>query len=299
MRILVVSLTVLVAGIGILWAGGQQGGAAANDEAGVKAAIEAYCTSLKSGDLATIMANWVPDADFTDESGNLIKGREAISRLFVGTLADLKAGKTAFKIDTLRFLSADVVVMDGALEFTPPDGSVESNRFSAVWAKKGGKWMIASARDLPETEGQAADRGLREMQWLTGEWVGEDKGTTIRLTVKPELNGKFALMKYEVKGPKETMTIIQVLGWDPTEGALRSWTFDSRGGFGESAWVRDGSVWAGDTTGVLPSGQVGTALNIIRLAGPNSFVWQSTQREVGGQPIPDHEIKYTRVVGNR
>jgi uncharacterized protein (TIGR02246 family) len=292
-------MTVLVAGIGILWAGGQQGGATANDEAGVRAAVEAYAGAMKSGDLSTIMAYWAGDADFTDDTGTCSKGREAISKLFAENLADLKAGKTFIKIDTLRFLSPDVVVMDGAIEFTPADGPLESNRFSSVWTKKSGKWVIASARDLPESEGQAADRGMKEMQWLVGDWVAEDRGTTIRLNVKPELNGKFAIMKYEIKGPKESIAVMQILGWDPTEGALRSWAFDSRGGFGESAWVRDGSVWTGDTAGVLPTGQVGTAVNIIRLTGPNSFIWQSTLREVGGQPIPDHEIKYTRVVGNR
>lgn len=33
--------------------------------------------------------------------------------------------------------------------------------------------------------------------------------------------------------------------------------------------------------------------------GPDSFVWQATEREVEGQPIPDSEIKYTRVQASR
>jgi uncharacterized protein (TIGR02246 family) len=286
-------------GIGMLWAGGQQGAvvtaAPVNDEAGVRAAIDAYSASLRSGDLNAIMGHWAADADFTSDSGEVTRGRDAIGRLFVGSLEDLKAGKTTIKVETLRFLTPDVAAMDGTIEFAPANGPVEINRYSAVWAKKGGRWVIASARDLPEAEGQAADRGMKELQWLAGDWTAQKGDASIKLSVKPDLDGKFAMLRYEIKSPKETINVLQVLGWDPTEGALRSWTFDSRGGFGESAWIREGSVWMGDTIGVLPTGQVGSSLNFIEMKGPNSFVWKSTDREVEGQPIPDAEITYTRV----
>jgi uncharacterized protein (TIGR02246 family) len=291
-----------VAGLGLVWAGGQQGGGAqpaANDEAGLRAAIEAYAKTLKTGDLKAIMNYWAPDADFTSETGEVIKGREAISKLYVENLADLKAGKSVIKIDSLRFLTPEVAALDGAVEFTPPDGPTESNRFGAVWTRKDGRWIIASARDLPEAEGQAADRGRKEMQWLTGEWTAKDRDTTINLNVRPELDGKFALARFEIKGPKQTLLVYQLLGWDPIEGALRSWMFDSNGGFGETLWVRDGATWTGNTAGVLPTGQTGSSVNTLQMMGPDQFKWRVTSREVDGQPIPDSDITYNRVAPKR
>ena len=276
-----------------------QTGVPAGDEASIRTAIEKYATSMKTGDLKQILDNWTADADFTDEDGQIHKGHEAIGKLFTANLKDLKSGKSAIKIESLRFLSPDVATMEGSIEFTPENGVVEFNRFGAVWAKRNGAWLIASARDLPELEGRIGERGMKELQWLAGDWTAEDRGTTIKLNVKPGLGGKFAFMKYDIKTPKEEMTVLQVLGFDPVEGSLRSWVFDSRGGFGDSLWTRENNLWTSLSSGVLPSGQIGSSINLVQVTGPNSFTWKSTQREVEGQPIPDSELKYTRVADGR
>jgi uncharacterized protein (TIGR02246 family) len=287
---------VAVVGLGAFYISAQQARVIAqNDDASIRAAVEQYEKTLKTGDLKAILSNWTADADFTDEDGKVFRGRDAIGKLFQENLKELKAGKSALKIESLRFLTPEVVTMSGAVEFTRPEGVIETNRFSAVWTKKDGRWLIASARDLPDREGQAGERGMKELQWLAGDWTAEDRGTTVKLSVRPELSGKFALMRYEIKGPKETLTVLQLLGYDPIQGALRSWAFDSRGGFGESLWSRENSVWTSESVGVLPSGQTGSAVNYVRILSPNSFMWQSTRREVEGQPIPDHELKYNRV----
>jgi uncharacterized protein (TIGR02246 family) len=296
MRTCLAAAITVAMGLGALCLKAQQTAVIAqNDDAPIRATIDLYAKALKTGDLKAILSYWTADADFTDEDGKAFKGRDAIGKLFQENVKDLKAGKSALKIDSLRFLTPDVVTMNGAVEFTRPEGIVETNRFSAVLAKKDGRWLIASARDLPDLEGQAGDRGMKELQWLTGDWTAADRATKIKLSVRPELSGKFALMRYEIKGPKETLTVLQLLGYDPIQGALRSWAFDSRGGFGESLWSRENSVWTSESVGVLPSGQVGSAVNYIRILSPNSFTWQSTRREVEGQPIPDNELKYNRV----
>ena len=302
MRRLLGVAVLAMTGLGLVWAGSpQRGGAQAsgNDEAGLRAAVAAYSKTLKTGDLKAIMNYWAPDADFTSDTGEVSKGRAAIGKLFTENLADLKAGKSAIKIDSVRFLAPEVATLDGVIEFTPPDGPVETNRFGAVWTRKDGRWIIASARDLPETEDQAADRGRKEMEWLAGEWTGKEGDTAIKLTVKPELDGKFALARFDIKGPKQTLLVYQLIGWDPIEGTIRSWTFDSRGGFGETLWVRDGATWTGNTAGTLQTGQTGSAVNTIQMLGPDQFRWRATSREVDGQPIPDSEITYKRVATKR
>jgi hypothetical protein len=132
------------------------------------------------------------------------------------------------------------------------------------------------------------------MKWLVGEWSAEDRGSKIKLACQLDLGGKYLRMDFTVTGANEPLNIVQYVGWDPTEGLSRSWTFDSRGGFGQAVWTRTGGIWRADAEGVLPGGQTGSAVNFVRMNGPTSFTWQSTEREVDGQPIPDHEIKYTR-----
>ena len=35
----------------------------------------------------------------------------------------------------------------------------------------------------------------------------------------------------------------QVIGWDPAAGTIRSWMFDSDGGFGEGTWSKKDNSW--------------------------------------------------------
>lgn len=298
MRPWIILCSVCAIGLTALWAGGQST-PATNDEAGLRKAAEAYATALQAGDLNGILAFWSQDADFVNEDGQTIKGRDAIGNLYKDSLADLKSGKVSSKINSLRFLTPDVAVMDGNIDVTAKDGSVDNNHFSAVWTRAGGKWTIASARDLPDTPAEMADRCRTELKWLIGDWTAESGDTKIKLSVKPDLGNKFLRMDFAIQGAKEPIQVVQYVGWDPTAGAVRTWTLDSRGGFGSGLWSRNASVWMGETDGVLPTGQVSTAVAYIRMSGPNNFVWQATEREVDGQPIPDNEIKYTRVTATR
>lgn len=307
MRQLLIVAAVATGGLGILWANAQERRAAApaaapavaGDEAGVRAALAAYGTAQKTGDLNAILSFWAPDADFTDDSGEVVRGRDNIGKLFAANLADLKAGRSTVKLDSLRFLSPDVATLEGQVEFTPASGVAEVNRFSAVMTHRGNRWIIASARDLPETNAQTADRFVSELKWLVGEWHASDRGTTVTLTVKPELDGKFAFAKYDIKGPNHALVVYQMIGFDPVNGTLRSWIFDSRGNFGEAEWARENAIWSSDSTTVLATGQVGSSINSIQMLGPNQFKWRSASREVDGQPLPDQELTYTRAGASR
>ena len=70
MRFYFVLAAIAIAGLGIVWAGGQeragnQASANNNDEAGLRATMTSYAAALKSGDLSAIMNFWAADADFT------------------------------------------------------------------------------------------------------------------------------------------------------------------------------------------------------------------------------------------
>lgn len=298
MRNWIILAVVSAAGLGGLW-GIAQGPVAGNDEAGLRKTMESYIAALQGADLTALSSLWATDAEYTDETGKCIKGRDAISNMCKASINDYKDGKVTGKIDNIRFLTPDVAVVEGAVLFTPKDGVVDRNRFSAVWTRKDGRWLLASARDLPDLDGELADRAIEELKWLVGDWTASKGDTTIKLTTRPTLGNKFLKMEFAIKSAKEEFTVVQMLGFDPTQGVVRSWTFDSRGGFGQGSWTRTASVWQGETDGVLPSGQVATAVTYLRMNGPDAFVWQATEREVEGQPIPDSETKYTRVGAGR
>jgi uncharacterized protein (TIGR02246 family) len=277
--------------------GDGQAPAGKDDPAITKAigqAVAAYAEVFNKGDLKALGAVWAEDAEYIDENGTVTKGRDAIAALFKQHLADMKGAKVAFKVTSVRPLTADIAMQDGVSIITRPDSSVDEGRFTAVWFKKDGKWLIRSARDLPYDAGETvgATGALKDLQWMIGTWEGEKGG--VQVTVRWTLNRAFLSQEYTVKDPAGEMLVTQLVGFDPLSGEIKSWTFDSRGGYGEGLWTRDGNAWNVETVGVLPNGQTGSALNVIRFVDDNHVVFQARDREIGGQPIPDSEVKLVR-----
>jgi uncharacterized protein (TIGR02246 family) len=268
------------------------------DEQAIRKAATALVAAMNKGDLAALMALWTPDADYIDEDGNATRGKEALTALFKKGLADNKGSKITGKTNSIKFLRPEVAMEDGSLEFTAADGSKESNRYAVVWVKSGDSWLISSARDLPI---EAADLPslaypqLKGLEWLVGEWQDASDKVDVKLVCKWDLNKSFLLVQYEVKTPGEdTLQVTQRVGWDEYNNLIRSWTFDSLGGFGESYWQRDGNRWVAATSGILPDGGIGGATLVVEFVDQNTFLWRSLDRDVDGQPVADSEVKFVR-----
>src|SRR5262245_38104955 len=264
-----------------------------SDEQTLRHMIAAFAAAFNKGDLSAIGGAWAEDAEYIDESGKQIKGREAIVAMFKKAASEAKGSKMELKVTSVRMLKGDVALLDGASTQTAADGTVDEGRFTSVWFKTDGKWMIRSARDLPaDATTVGTESALKELQWLIGEWEAE-KGA-VNVTSKWGLGKAFLLQEYKIKEGEGELQVMQLVGFDPLTGQVKSWTFDSRGGYGEGLWKREGNSWVGQTAGVLPGGQTGNAVNVIRYVDAKSMVFQTRDREVGGQPLPDAEIKLTR-----
>jgi uncharacterized protein (TIGR02246 family) len=270
----------------------------AGDEQAIRKAATGLVQAMNKGDLDALMAFWTPDADYMDETGKVTRGKEALTALFKKGLAENKGSKITGKTNSLKFPRPEVAIEDGTLEFAAPDGSKESNRYIVVWVKSGDRWLISSARDLPDEVTDVPSLAypqLKGLEWLVGEWQDASDKIDVKLSCKWDLNKSFLLVQYEVKSPgQDPLQVTQRIGWDEYNMLHRSWTFDSQGGFGESYWQRDGNRWVAATSGILPDGGTGGATIVVEFVDQNTFLWRSLDREVDGQPLADSEIKFVR-----
>ena len=83
------------------------------------------------------------------------------------------------------------------------------------------------------------------------------------------------------------MAGMQVIGWDPASKQIRSWVFDSDGGFAEGRWTKKDNRWSITTSGTLPNGQKVSAVNVITCVDDNQFKWQSVSRMADGELLPN------------
>jgi uncharacterized protein (TIGR02246 family) len=270
----------------------------AGDEQAIRKAATALVQAMNKGDLDAILALWTPDADYSDETGKVTRGKDDLKALFKKGLAENKGSKITGKTNSIKFLRPEVAIEDGTLEFADADGSKESNRYIVVWIKTGDRWLISSARDLPDEVTDVPSLAypqLKGLEWLVGEWQDASDKIDVHLVCKWDLNKSFLLVQYEVKSPGEDpLKVTQRIGWDEYNNMIRSWTFDSLGGIGESYWERDGNRWVAATSGILPDGGTGGATIVVEFVDQNNFVWRSLDREVDGQPLADSEIKFVR-----
>jgi uncharacterized protein (TIGR02246 family) len=279
-------------------AAGQAGEGKSTAEAEIRKANADYAAAMTAGDADAVMAFWAPDADYVDETGKQTKGADKIAGLFKKALADEKGTKVAVKVQSLKFLRPEICLEDGVVERTTPTGVKETNRFAIVWTKTDGKWLISSVRDLP-TEAtdlpSIAAGALKELEWMVGEWTAGGDKADATVKVSWAANRAFLLMDYTIKQDQgDPLEVTVRVGWDPILARIRSWVFDSTGGFAQAYWTRDGKRWVVGTSGVLPDGGTGGATNIYEFVDENTFTWRSTDRDVDGTPLADAEMKFVR-----
>ena len=145
-------------------------------------------------------------------------------------------------------------------------------------------------RTSQEAEGDASapQNPLKDLAWMVGDWIDADEHATIETSVKWSKNDAFLIRSFRVSNlAAEPLSGMQVIAWDPAEKRIRSWTFDSRGGFGEETWSRSGDQWSMRTRFTRPDGSRASAVHVITRAGDDSFRWKSVNRLIDGSLQPD------------
>jgi uncharacterized protein (TIGR02246 family) len=270
----------------------------AQDRQAIKQAAAEYSAAFDKGDIDGLLSHWSPDAEYIDESGKLIQGHQAIASLIRNNQEHLKGYKMKLEGSGLRFLTPDVAMVDGKATLVSPEGKEEVTPFAAVWVKSDGKWRVRSLRDLSEDDQKepvtSADH-LKPFEQLLGNWVSTDKSTDLHCAWT--LKKSFILMEYKTKRGNEEYLTAQRFGWDPVNQRIRSWYFDSAGGYGEAAWTEVSDGYAGEAGGVLSDGRIGSAIYHARMDDHGSFIFQARNRSVDGRPLADFELTFVRKAG--
>ncbi|HEY1858728.1 MAG TPA: nuclear transport factor 2 family protein, partial [Gemmataceae bacterium] len=225
------------------------------------------------------------------------RGRDAIAAQTKRSFTEHKGLSIKLTNKTIRFVKPDVALQDGIVTMTAQDKPSDTGPFMSVWTKIDGKWLLASVRDLPDEAPAAGTNysALKQLEWLVGEWTGEEKETSVAMSIRWDKNQNFLVIEQAIKMKGDnSLTLTQIIGWDPSNQQIRSWVFDSRGGFGEAFWTRQGNEWELQVAGVLSDGRTTSSLNSWKYIDDHTAEWQSTQRQVDSQPMPDVKMKYVK-----
>ncbi len=267
------------------------------DELAIGLVDEAFIKAYEAGDANAVAACFTSDAEYMDETGTVLHGREAIARCLVDFFEDHSKCKLEMNVDSIRMLSPGVALEDGhtVMIHANDDCPVEC-RYTTVYVKVDEKWLAASIRDSVPRDLQEHSAQLRQLDWLIGEWVDEGNDAVVHFSCDSADNGNFLVRSFAIHvAGQPAMTGTQRIGWDPLSGKLRTWIFDSQGSFGEGFWYRrtdeqGDESWVLKTSGVMADGQTASSTSIYKFVNDQTMTWQSKDHEIGGVQQPDSEV---------
>jgi uncharacterized protein (TIGR02246 family) len=271
----------------------QEAPATANqaaDEAAIRANGDKYVEAYNRRDSRTMAGMWSPEAVYMDPTtGEGVVGREAIAKQFDYAFAGSEDAKLAISIESIEFVSPNVAIEKGVADVTYTDFPAEKTNYTAVHVKRDGQWLIdrVSEVEVPPPPPSNYEH-LKELEWMVGSWVDADKEATVHTDCAWTKNKNFMTRSFAlVVGDSVEMSGMQIIGWDPAAKQIRSWVFDSDGAFSEGKWTHKDDRWVVQQTGTITDGGKSTATNIITQLDNNSFTWQSINREIDGEILPN------------
>jgi uncharacterized protein (TIGR02246 family) len=261
----------------------------AADKAAIKKAVESYTAAFNVQDAKALAAHWGPEAVYVNPlSGVQVEGGDAIAKEFESILGEMKDTTLAVDVESIRFISPGVAVENGVAKLVSADGEPEESKYTAIHVKRDGKWLLdrVTEEDVPVVLSHYEQ--LKELQWMIGSWVDGDDKARIDTTCQWTRNKNFITRSFTVSiRDRIDMAGMQIIGWDPAAKQIRSWVFDSDGGFAEGRWTKKEKRWSIITTGTTPDGRKASSVNVISYVDDNQFKWQSVSRMVDGELLPN------------
>jgi hypothetical protein len=218
-----------------------------------------------------------------------VVGREAIETQFATIFAEAKGIKLEATTEAVQFVSPNVAVEQGTAKLIRPDQAPEESEYTAVYVKRDGQWLLdrVTEEDVALPAPSPYEQ-LKELEWIIGRWVDQDDQATVVTECNWTKNNSFITRSFTVQiRDRIDMAGMQIIGWDPSTKQIRSWVFDSDGGFGQATWTKKDDRWNITQSGVLPDGRKSSAVNIITRLDDNTCTIQSVNRMVDGQLQPN------------
>ncbi len=259
------------------------------DEAAVRKADEAYVRAFNNHDAKALSEAWSPEAVYlVRTTGAGVVGRAAIAEQFTALFKDQPEVKLELSVQSIQFVSPNVAVEHGTAKTISPKAGPEETEYSAVFVRRDGQWLLDRVTDEAKQSEPSRYEQLKPLEWMIGRWVDKDDSVDIRTECQWTKKQSFITRSFTVAVQgKINMSGMQFIGWDPAAKTIRSWTFDSDGGFAEAAWTWKKDRWYIQNKGVLTDGRKASMVNVIKPVDENSFTWQTTERAAGGELLPN------------
>lgn len=171
------------------------------DEQAIRQSADAFAKAYNAHDAKALSELFTLEAEFTDEDGQLIKGRPAIQTDFAETFS--KSPKCSIEIDitSVRVLTPHVAIEEGVIRGQPvPDDAPNVSRYVAIHVKADGRWLVASVSDYEaELQDLTPNEHLQQLALMVGDWIDESPASIMKSHCRWDDSGNYLLQDFEVQ----------------------------------------------------------------------------------------------------
>jgi hypothetical protein len=186
-----------------------------------------------------------------------------------------------------------VALEKGTATVVQPKSKPETSTYSVIYIKREGKWLIDRVTEEQEVADNSNYEKLKDLEWMVGTWVDSDENLVITTECKWIGNNNYLLRAFKASSEDSEdsedseVSGMQFIGWDANKKQIRSWVFDSNGGYAEGTWTKKNDRWVVKTKATLTSGEIATSTSILKPVDDDSFTWQKVNRLVDGEILPN------------
>lgn len=252
----------------------------------VKGRLKAFTENFNQQDPAKLASLWSDDGIY-QIGDKTITGKAQIETYFKELFQTLGKASLESKFEEIELKDGKASI-DAQARVTKANGEINKSYIEADLVNVDGKWLIQSLEQTVIQPAPTHFEHLKELSWLIGNWEDDDKTAKASSTYQWDYNKNFIIEKFSYSTPEsEPLHVLQIIGWDPSNKRIRSWIFDSDGGFGRAFWVKEGNTWNASAAHILPDGRKSSSIHVYHQLDDNAYTYSSESREVDGVILPN------------
>ena len=253
--------------------------------------LKKFTDDYNNGKDANIGEYWTENAEiFNPVTGEAIVGKENVVQYLQSRMKELNGDKLVFNVTHIEYPDENSAAIEGTLEFLKNGKVIDRRARKIGLIKDNGTWYLDVIREIQVPPAPSSYERLKDLEWLLGNWKDKDEDVTIEFKTKWDAHQNFLIQKFNmnVYGIEELQGM-EIIGWDPVEKNIRSWIFDSDGGFGSGIWTKEGANWKVKVNYVLPNGVVASDIDMFSNINEKSYTYSTSNRKEGNESLPDIE----------
>jgi uncharacterized protein (TIGR02246 family) len=260
-----------------------------NAASAIEAASQSYIAAYNARDVAKLVSLWAPKGVYLSRtSGDQIVGREAMTAEFTAVFESENLPTLAATIESIDLISPNVALERGIATVARSESDVVETDYRVVYVKQDGAWLIDRVTEDEIIVRPSNYERLKDLEFLVGQWVDAGDGINIEIDCKWTENQNYLSRTYTVSSEQGTESSgLQIIGWDANQELIRSWLFDSDGGFISGTWTQRDDRWVVQSVATLADGGRGSFASVFRPTDDGNYSWQKINRVVEGQILPN------------